>query len=309
MTELHVRCPLCQAVGARHYLAVQSYSIVQCFLCGFLFVSPPPDADALAAFYQQESYYIGSAFGYQDYFAQRPSHERDARRRLGIIEQLTQQRGQLLDVGCAAGFFLHVAQRRGWQPAGVELSSSMAAFAADLVHCPIVARTDQLMGAPATFDVITFWEYIEHIPDPYAELCRLVPLLRPGGILALSTPNTRYWTAVHRPDRWREFKPPAHIGFFTTRTLRRLIEMAGLEVVLIRKVFPRAPSHPYLLQRLLLLLKARVGNGADRRTRVWWSFSIMWRVVERLSQLGYRVRWPSSDVGLCLEVYARKPVL
>lgn len=306
MIQLARPCPICRGDGRRPFLPVDGYRIVQCERCDFLFVDPAPTERELADFYQQESYYRGSALGYNDYFAQRPSHERLARARLRRIEQLV-PRGSVLDVGCAAGFFLHVARQRGWTPRGVELSADMAAYAAELAGCPIAPRVAALEAPPASFDAITLWEYIEHIPDPRDEIERLVGLLRPGGALALSTPNTHYWTAVHRPERWREFKPPAHIGFFTAETLRRLLEASGLQVVTIRRTFARAPSQPYPFQRMLGLLRERVGNGADRRTPLWWSFSLAWRTVERLSQLGYALRWPDSDVHLTLEAYARKP--
>jgi 2-polyprenyl-3-methyl-5-hydroxy-6-metoxy-1,4-benzoquinol methylase len=271
-------------------------------------VSPPPTQQELTHFYQQAGYYKDSALGYADYFGQRASHERLAHIRLQRIERLYPRRGRILDVGCAAGFFLHVAQVRGWEPRGVELSAEMAAYASKLIGRPIMPRVVDLDVEPASFDAVTLWEYIEHIPDPGDEVRRLVALLKPGGILALSTPNTTYWTAVHRPDRWREFKPPAHIGFFTSETLRRLLESCGLQVVALPHVFRRAPAHPYLFQRLLQLLRERVGNGADRRTPLWWTFSLAWRLVEWSTQVAYALRWPDSDVSLGLEAYARKPL-
>jgi 2-polyprenyl-3-methyl-5-hydroxy-6-metoxy-1,4-benzoquinol methylase len=301
-------CPVCASCGQRPYLQVDGYQIVQCRRCQFLFVSPPPSEAELAAFYQQPEYYKGSTFGYTDYFGQRTIHEKLARARLRRIERLRPGRGCILDVGCAAGFFLKVAQDRGWDVAGVDLSVDMAAYASQLIGRPIAPRVSALDAAPASFDAITLWEYIEHIPDPREELRRLLWLLKPGGILALSTPNTRYWQAVHQPTRWREFKPPAHIGFFTTATLRWLLEVCGLEVVALPRTQPRAPRFPYAAWRLLQLLREGVGNGADRRTPIWWSFSLAWRVVERSTQLSYALRWPDSDVQLCIEAYARKPL-
>lgn len=300
-------CPLCGAAEQRPRLERDGYRIVQCCACGFLFVSPPPTAQELADFYQRPEYYAGSGLGYADYFAQRPIHEADARRRLARIERLVGGRGRVLDVGCAAGFFLHVAQGRGWQPLGVELSAGMAAHAADLIGRPVARSLDELAAAPGTLDAVTMWEYIEHIPQPRAEVERLGALLRPGGVLALSTPNTSYWTAAHRPERWREFKPPAHIGFFTPATLRRMLESCGLRVRAMPRFTARAPSHPYALDRLLDLLRRGVGSGAERRTLLWWSFSLAWRAVEHGSRAGYRLRWPDSELHVGLEAYAVKP--
>ncbi|MDQ2996801.1 MAG: class I SAM-dependent methyltransferase, partial [Chloroflexota bacterium] len=161
--------------------------------------------------------------------------------------------------------------------------------------------------APGSLDCITLWEYIEHIPDPRAEIDRLADLLRSGGVLALSTPNTGYWIAEHQPEHWREFKPPAHLGFFTHATLDLLLRDSGLRNVQIVHVTARAPTQPYAFQRILALLRQYVGSGEDRRTPFWWSFSLAWRLAERLSQAGYQLRTPSCDLHIGIEAYAIKP--
>jgi SAM-dependent methyltransferase len=237
----------------------------------------------------------------------RTRHEQLARARLKHIKRLRSGRGRILDVGCAAGFFLHVAQSHGWDPYGVELSPEMADFASRLIGRPIAPTLSGLGAEPASFDCVTLWEYIEHIPDPRAEIERLAALLKPGGVLALSTPNTGYWVAEHQPERWREFKPPAHLGFFTHRTLDRLLRSCDLRVVRIRHVTARAPGQPYAFMRLLALLRQRVGSGEDRHTPFWWMFSLTWRLAERLSQAAYQLRWPGSDLHIGLEAYTVKP--
>ncbi len=299
-------CPLCDQTRHEHALNVADYAIVRCVHCNFMFVSPPPSSEALREFYQNPAYYVGSSLGYNDYWAEKPLREREARWRLPRIERLAPAKGKVLDVGCAAGFFLKVAQERGWDPFGVELSTDMADSASTLIGRPVVGSLAELRAAPASFDAITFWEYIEHIPDPRAEVLRLVELLKPGGILALSTPNTNYWEAVHQPAAWREFKPPSHLGFFTAATLRQMLESCGLEVIAIPKVGARAPNHPYALQRLLALLRQTVGSGADRKTPFWWLFSLAFRLVEWAIQGLYKLRWPASDMQIGLEAYARK---
>src|SRR5262249_31734159 len=151
--------------------------IVQCRRCRYLFVSQPPSDAELAAFYQQPDYYKGSTYGYTDYFAQRPIHKKLARTRLRRIERLRRGRGRILDVGCAAGFFLKVAQDRGWDVHGVELSAEMAAYTERLTGASVASRVSALDAEPASFDAITCWEYIEHIPEPRVEVQRLVRLL------------------------------------------------------------------------------------------------------------------------------------
>jgi 2-polyprenyl-3-methyl-5-hydroxy-6-metoxy-1,4-benzoquinol methylase len=300
-------CPLCGSTNVHPYRIVGSYPIVRCIRCSFLFVSPAPTAAELTDFYQQAAYYEGSSLGYSDYLGEQARHEQLARGRLRRIEHMQPKRGRILDVGCAAGFFLRIAQLRGWEPLGVELSREMANMATHLIGRPVAPTLADLGVAPGSLDCITLWEYIEHIPDPRTEIERLMALLRSGGVLALSTPNTGYWSAEHQPERWREFKPPAHLGFFTHATLDQLLRDCGLQFVQILHVMARAPTQPYAFQRMLALLRQSVGSGEDRRTPIWWSFSLAWRLAERLSQAGYQLQTPGCDLHIGLEAYAIKP--
>ena len=272
-----------------------------------MFVAPMPAPAELEQLYARAGYYEDSDLGYADYLGDRARHEQLAARRLRRIERLLPGAGSVLDVGCAAGFFLNIARSRGWRTAGVEISPEMRAYAERLLDHTVAPTLGELEAAPESLDVVTLWEYIEHVPDPLDEVRRLAALLRSGGILALSTPNTGYWTATYQPDRWRELKPPAHLGFFTRETLHRLLTSAGLTVLSVDGVVPRAPAQPYALQRLLTLLRRHVGSGEDRRSRFWWSFSLAWRVVEQMSRMVYRWNWPGSDLHIGLEAYARKP--
>jgi 2-polyprenyl-3-methyl-5-hydroxy-6-metoxy-1,4-benzoquinol methylase len=305
--QIEAICPLCGSPDVCPYRIARNYPIVRCSQCSFLFVSPAPTAVELAAFYQQAAYYNDRTIGYTDYLGDQSRHEQLARERLWRIERLQPKRGQILDVGCAAGFFLRVAQLRGWEPLGVELSREMANMASQLIGRGVAPTLTNLDVAPGSLDCITLWEYIEHIPDPRDEIERLASLLRSGGVLALSTPNTGYWSAEHQPEHWREFTPPAHLGFFTHATLDQLLRVCGLRVVRILHVTARAPTQPYAFQRMLALLRKSVGSGEDRRTPIWWSFSLAWRLAEWLSQAGYQLRSPGCDLHIGLEAYAIKP--
>ena len=112
-------------------------------------------------------------------------HRLSARRRLDLLEQLV-SRGQLLDVGAAAGFFVDEARKRGWDAAGIDVSEPMVEWGRRELDAPLER---QLLAdlAGGAFDALTMWDYIEHALEPAADLRHARELLRPGGVLALST--------------------------------------------------------------------------------------------------------------------------
>jgi SAM-dependent methyltransferase len=189
-----------------------------------VFSARPPGADKLAALYSAQYFTEGGA-GYPDYIADERTHRRQARTYLKKIERLGRARGNLLDVGCAAGFFLDEARHRGWTVHGCELSGYARAHATDALGldvAPMGFLDPSFAPAPQSFDVITLFNVLEHIPNPTAVAEKLFMLLRPGGHLFLETWDPRSWLARLLGPRWPTYAPPTVLYSFSRRTLGQL---------------------------------------------------------------------------------------
>jgi SAM-dependent methyltransferase len=298
-------CAVCGNERFVPFLEKDGYWIVRCVACSFLFVHPPPDPTILRALYTDPAYFRSEGpFGYADYAALRPFWEAQARERLSVIERYTPP-GTLLDVGCATGIFLKVAQERGWAVVGIEIAPEAAREAERLTGCRIVASPEPFLEEGRTFDVITLWEYLEHVPDPRAELHRLHRLLRPGGLLALSTPNAGQRLAQRAPALWKEFKPPEHLSFFTVETLHRLLVGCGFDVLRVRAIAPEYRA-PEWIERTIARARQRLGDRQDRRTPVWFLASIARRIVRWSVIVHHTILLSPVEYAAGLEVYARK---
>jgi SAM-dependent methyltransferase len=126
-----------------------------------------------------------------------------------------------------------------------------------------------LIGAdlPAgSYDVITMWDLIEHVPDPAAVLSECHRLLRPGGLVAISTPDAGSPLARFLGSRWLGFRSiDEHLYFFSRRSMRAMLEAAGFEVRRFASV-GKYLALPRLIERLRFY--TRVGalllRAADR---------------------------------------------
>ena len=210
------------------------YEILRCPSCRLLFRAELPDADALRTIYG-ESYFTAPAGdvegqGYANYLADEPEHRRNAQRRLRLLERHTHP-GRLLDVGCAAGFFLDEARRGGWAIAGVDLSEPMTSWAREQLRLPVLTGRFLNADLNGTFDAMTMWDYLEHVIDPRAELERAAALLRPSGILALSTGDASSAIARLSGRRWHLLTPEHHNFFFTRDHLARYLKEQGFELL------------------------------------------------------------------------------
>jgi 2-polyprenyl-3-methyl-5-hydroxy-6-metoxy-1,4-benzoquinol methylase len=270
-----VRCNLCGGAVDRASCRVWSkdgHAIVRCPSCGLLFRAVLPSAGELRAIYA-DGYFSAAAGdtrgqGYLDYLGDESQHRATARRRLRLLAEHARS-GPLLDVGCAAGFFLDEARRAGWPVRGVDVSSSMTRFGREALGLDLTAGRFGEQELPAgEFACVTMWDYIEHSTDPAGDVAEAARILRPGGVLALSTGDAGSLVARVSGRRWHLLTPRHHNFFFTARTLARLIEGAGLRVV--RRGHPGARySLRYLAHKARTLsdsaLVRRAASAFDRR--------------------------------------------
>lgn len=138
-------------------------------------------------------------------------------------------KGRLLDIGAAYGHFMYCAQKRGWRVTGVEPQHEARILAQSRFRLTLI---DHLSKAPEhSFDVVTLWHVIEHVPDPQGFLGKIRTKLADNGMIALTTPNIRSLSAKLTGESWGWLSPPDHVIIYTTDALKRLVEKSGFEVV------------------------------------------------------------------------------
>jgi 2-polyprenyl-3-methyl-5-hydroxy-6-metoxy-1,4-benzoquinol methylase len=232
--------------------------VVRCRQCGLVYLHPRLTADAVEAAYEEvaDTRYLEEREGRVHTFARALDELESVRSRLldpprpaslsaapaetlgspagtnGAVHPgpLGLGRGRLLDVGCHIGVFLELAAARGWVAEGVEPSRWATDVARDRglqVTCGTLRGSAFPAGA---FDVVTMWDVIEHFPDPGAEVREVHRLLRPGGLVGITTMNVESLVARVLGPRW-PWLMQMHLYYFSVRTLSALLERCGFRVV------------------------------------------------------------------------------
>ena len=156
----------------------------------------------------------------------RESYLRTAKSQVSLIQKYTSGTN-LLDIGCAQGFFLFSASKVGYTTKGIEISRDAAEYARGEFGLDVEAKPfEELRFAENHFDVVTLWQVLEHVPYPLMILKEVHRILKPGGLLVVSTPNIEGIPAKILSKRWWDIKR-LHINQFTTRTLTDILQNTG----------------------------------------------------------------------------------
>jgi SAM-dependent methyltransferase len=222
-------CDACGSPSEEHPIVLWKHNtaVVRCTGCGLLYANPRWKLEYLQGRYAEDYWteYADKAVGVD------PAASRA--RWAPLLDGLgtAGRPGRLLDVGCATGEFLLAARARGWEVSGLDISPIAAERARRLTGAAIhVGPLDTAPYPPASFDAITLWEVIEHAPSPRRYLARVAALLRPGGVVALSTPNLRSLAYRLAGREWSAIGPNEHLYYFAPRTIGRLLASVGLAV-------------------------------------------------------------------------------
>lgn len=227
MHELSVECPICAGTDNSAIAGPQrTHRYVRCESCGHEWLVPPPTPEALAA------YYNGA------YSVPLSRYAAAARRDFPGLRTLLASYGftggRLLEVGCSHGDMLAHFGRAGWSVEGVEIDARAASHARDhhglLVHEGTFAlAAPELRGAP--FDVVALFHVIEHMLDPREFLGQLAPVLRPGGVILLKTPNAESLAARTTAGWWEWRAAPEHVHLYSAASLSMLLAHVGFDVL------------------------------------------------------------------------------
>lgn len=230
-----ISCPLCRNVTYKKLYPNTYKRIVKCNSCNLIYTNPRLKRKYLKYLYSEQYFKNtnSSHFGYENYLADEDKIVTTFSKRIKEIENVNKKKGKLLDIGCATGFFMKAAKDRKWKVEGVEISEFAGNYAAQHFGFKIYKKDFLTLSLKdESYDAITLWDVIEHFNDPKAALKKINKLLKPNGILVLSTPDASSLPAKLAKDKWVGFKlSDEHLTYFSDKTMSSLLKSAGFEVV------------------------------------------------------------------------------
>ncbi len=222
-------CSICGAKDTRFWFEKNSFNLYKCGECGLIFTESVSDVSEIYS----EDYFSGAknGFGYVDYDKDKQAMAGTFEFYLDKIKEFSADGRNLLDVGTATGYFLEIAKRRKWNVMGVEISTFVAEKARTKGLNVVTGTLENLSVPDEYFDIITFWDVIEHFSNPKSQLLLAQGMLKKGGLIAINTPDAGSFIAKMLGKHWHLLVPPEHLIIFNQKNLKMLLKSCGFDVL------------------------------------------------------------------------------
>jgi len=230
------KCPLCKSKNIKnliickdHLVSGESFAINECNDCSFKFTNPRPVDEELSKYYQSEDYisHTNKANSLR-HLLYKTVRNYTLNKKLKLINNLS-KKGNILDVGCGTGEFLQVCSDNLWNIHGVEMDQQAREKAEKLLNIDIY-KDLYVCEHFNTYQVITLWHVLEHIPDIHNTIKYLKKLLTKQGRILFALPNIDSFDAHKYKEFWAAYDVPRHLYHFNQNTFGKLMKTHGMKV-------------------------------------------------------------------------------
>lgn len=233
-------CILCNSTNYVSFVKIKEFQILKCENCNLIQSNITEYAHCL-----KDGYKGINLIAYEKYFKR--MRDKNYKKCIAFLRNYFSYKGKILDIGCATGWFLKDIQTEGWDVSGIEPSKTMVKYASDKLHLDILNTDLENLNLPEdSFDVITMWDVLEHLPLPDMQLLKTKKMLKKNGLLVIRVPDIKGIVPQIAILLYRMtfgiFKLPIkilfntyeeypHIFYFSKITLPDLVKKIGLEII------------------------------------------------------------------------------
>ena len=202
---------------------------------GFLETIPQPSVEALPNYYKSEDY-ISHTNSKRNLFEKAYHIVRriSLKKKLNLINSFSKDTNNLLDIGCGTGDFLQMAQNNNWTVFGIEPNEQARNIANKKTNNAVFNIEQLLQFHEHTFDVITLWHVLEHLPNLENHIKQFKKLLKPNGVLIIAVPNYTSFDASYYKHFWAAYDVPRHLWHFNKTAISKLVSKQSMEVIKIK---------------------------------------------------------------------------
>lgn len=263
-------CPVCDfdktkafLVCKDHTVSRETFNIVECISCGFKFINPRPAAEKLGAYYISEEYvsHSNTKKGFINSIYQ-VVRKYTMLKKLKLISEFYKT-GKILDIGCGTGDFLKTVKEAKWETIGIEPSPDARKMAIENYALDVREEAEIKILEKETFDIITMWHVLEHVPELNERIEDLKRLIKPNGVIIIAVPNCTSLDAKIYSENWAAYDVPRHLYHFSPTDIETVFKNHDLKVF---RVLPMIFDSYYVS-----MLSEKIKTGKSNIIRAIWN--------------------------------------
>ena len=215
-----------------HSVSGEEFQLLYNKKVDFLETFPQPSLDKLPEYYKSEDY-ISHTDTRRNLFEKiyHVVRKMALKRKLNLINTYVIESNNLLDIGCGTGDFLETAKQNKWTVSGIEPNENARAIANKKANNNVFDSAQLLKLEAHSFDVITLWHVLEHLPELEDHISIFKSLLKPKGTLIIAVPNYKSFDAKYYKNFWAAYDVPRHLWHFSKQSVGHLFSKENMSVV------------------------------------------------------------------------------
>ncbi len=230
------KCPVCSSNNITEYMKTKDYFFTQeefmltkCKDCNFVFTNPIPNN--LGKYYETPDY-LSHNTNDNGAMGKLYSKLRDINisRKYKLVTNYN-TKGTILDIGCGTGELLNYFKKNSWAVSGIEPNSTARTFAQENYKIDIWEEEKLVHLNADSFDIISMWHVLEHVPDIHERLSQITNLLKKDGTIFIALPNLDSPDSKKYKEFWSALDVPRHLHHFTQATFEKLISFHNMKLV------------------------------------------------------------------------------
>jgi len=220
----------CQVCKHSEWKEIYNSTLAKCLNCGFITANLKIFSEELKSLYSA-SYFKGEE--YIDYIADKKFLQKNFRKRLKQIERYHPEITNVLEIGCAYGFFSELINQRypNTKYLGIDVSNDAIDYAKNQLNQNVQSIDFLDLVSDQLYSDIFMWDVIEHLPNPSSVIKKVSAELKIGGHVYITTGDIDALLPRLQKHKWRLIHPPSHLHYFSRKTISKMLRDSGFEIV------------------------------------------------------------------------------
>jgi 2-polyprenyl-3-methyl-5-hydroxy-6-metoxy-1,4-benzoquinol methylase len=215
-----------------HSVSGEQFQLTHNLELDMLETFPQPEADKLSDYYKSEDYisHTDNKRNLLEY-VYHSIRKISLKRKLKLINSFPSESKNLLDIGCGTGDFLETALKSNWKITGIEPNKHARQIANSKTNNSVFEIEHLNKLETKSFDVITLWHVLEHLPDLEMHTALMKSLLKPNGTIVIAVPNYKSYDAEYYKNFWAAYDVPRHLWHFSRTSISELFKRENMTLI------------------------------------------------------------------------------